>query len=126
MSQNSTHKTYQFESFRLEAEARRVWCDDKPVKLPSRTFDVLLYLVKRPGTGEWFVQRSEDNSYFSFPWGQSGDIPVAADYDGDGRADIAVNRNGSEWWIWQSNTNSYILNHFGMANDLPVPSAFVR
>ena len=30
----------------------------------------------RPGTGEWFILRSEDNSYYSFPFGLKGDIPT--------------------------------------------------
>src|SRR5215213_5746595 len=56
MSENSTHKIYQFDCFRLEVEARRLWCDDKPVRLPAKTFDVLLYLVERHGT---VVEREE-------------------------------------------------------------------
>jgi DNA-binding winged helix-turn-helix (wHTH) protein/Tfp pilus assembly protein PilF len=56
MSENSTHKIYQFDCFRLEAEARRLWCDDRAVRLPAKTFDVLLYLVERHGT---VVERDE-------------------------------------------------------------------
>ncbi|HEY0428292.1 MAG TPA: winged helix-turn-helix domain-containing protein [Pyrinomonadaceae bacterium] len=56
MSENSTHKIYQFDCFRLEAESRRLWCDDKPLRLPSKTFDVLLYLVERHGA---VVEREE-------------------------------------------------------------------
>jgi TolB-like protein/Tfp pilus assembly protein PilF len=56
MGENLTHKIYQFDCFRLEAEARRLWCDDKPVRLPAKTFDVLLYLVERHGT---VVEREE-------------------------------------------------------------------
>ncbi len=32
----------------------------------------------RPSNGNYFVLRSSDNSFFSFPWGQAGDIPVGA------------------------------------------------
>lgn len=32
----------------------------------------------RPSSGNYFVLRSSDNSFFSFPWGQNGDIPVGA------------------------------------------------
>jgi DNA-binding winged helix-turn-helix (wHTH) protein/tetratricopeptide (TPR) repeat protein len=56
MDENSAHKIYQFDCFRLEAEVRRLWCDDKPVRISAKTFDVLLYLVERHGT---VVEREE-------------------------------------------------------------------
>ena len=56
MGENSTHKIYQFDCYRLEVEARRLWCDEKPVKIAAKTFDVLLYLVERHGT---VVEREE-------------------------------------------------------------------
>ncbi|HEX8736549.1 MAG TPA: winged helix-turn-helix domain-containing protein [Pyrinomonadaceae bacterium] len=56
MSENSTHKIYQFDCFRLEAEARRLWCDDQPLRLSAKAFDVLLYLVERRGA---VVEREE-------------------------------------------------------------------
>ena len=84
-----------------------------------------LYAVWRPSTGEWFIQRSEDNSYFSFPFGQLGDIPVPGDYDGDGKADAAVFRpSTANWFIQQTTAGTGIL-QFGFSTDKPVPSAFV-
>src|SRR5215213_6258515 len=56
MDENSSHKIYQFDCFRLEAEVRRLWCDDRNIRLPAKTFDVLLYLVERHGT---VVEREE-------------------------------------------------------------------
>ena len=32
--------------------------------------------VWRPASGEWFVLRSEDFSFFAFPFGSNGDLPV--------------------------------------------------
>jgi hypothetical protein len=46
----------------------------------------------RSSTGQWFVQRSENNSYYSVPFGRTGDLPALGDYDGDGRFDTAVFR----------------------------------
>ena len=60
----------------------------------------------RPSTGEWFILRSEDSSYYSVPFGANGDLPVPGDYDGDGRFDTAVFRpSGSTWYIPVSYTH---------------------
>jgi DNA-binding winged helix-turn-helix (wHTH) protein/Tfp pilus assembly protein PilF len=56
MNKNGTHKIYHFDPFRLDAEARHLWRGNKPVRLPSKTFDVLLYLVEQHGR---IVERDE-------------------------------------------------------------------
>ena len=40
--------------------------------------------VWRPSTGTWFVLNHATGAIRVQQWGQEGDIPVAADYDGDG------------------------------------------
>ena len=40
----------------------------------------------RPSTGAWYIP-----GFGPITWG-GGDIPVAGDYDGDGKADVAVFR----------------------------------
>src|SRR4029077_1310733 len=63
----------------------------------------------RPATGQWFVIRSEDGSYYSVPWGQAGDIPVPGDYDGDGKTDQAIFRpSTATWYLSQSTTGQQI------------------
>ena len=46
--------------------------------------------IFRPSNGNWFVLRSENSTFCSFPFEADGDIPVPADYDGDRKADAAV------------------------------------
>jgi hypothetical protein len=83
--------------------------------------------VWRPSTGQWFVLRSEDNSYYSLPFGSNGDVPVPGDYDGDGKFDTAVFRPASNtWFVDRSAGGAPIITGFGSAGDIPVPGAFVR
>ena len=55
------------------------------------------------GANNWFVLRSEDFSFFAFPFGVSTDIPVPGDYDGDGKADPAVFRPSNFTWYLRTN-----------------------
>jgi hypothetical protein len=62
--------------------------------------------VWRPGTGYWYVLPStgeyQPSAAFGRQWGSGAspyeDVPVPADYDGDGRDDMAVWRPGSGVW----------------------------
>jgi hypothetical protein len=51
----------------------------------------------------------------------NGDIPVPADYDGDGKADIAIYRNG-QWWRYLSANGAVDVVNWGTAGDVPVPA----
>ncbi|HEY0427678.1 MAG TPA: hypothetical protein VGC76_07835 [Pyrinomonadaceae bacterium] len=79
----------------------------------------------RPSTGEWFVLRSEDGSYYSFPFGLSTDLPSPGDYDNDGKYDAAVYRpsNGT-WYVERSSLGTWVKS-FGLSADKPIPNAFV-
>jgi hypothetical protein len=56
--------------------------------------------VFRPSAGLWVIQRSSDNGTTFASFGTNGDVPVPADYDGDGRADIAIYRPSvNQWWL---------------------------
>jgi hypothetical protein len=79
----------------------------------------------RPSTGAWFILRSEDFSFFSFPLGISTDIPAPGDYDGDGRFDAAVFRSSQATWFVQRSTAGTLIQQFGASGDRPIPNAFV-
>ena len=80
----------------------------------------------RPSTGEWYVLRSEDFSYYSAPFGTMGDVPAPGDYDGDGKFDVTVFRPASATWFSQRSTAGTLIQQFGVTGDRPVPNAFVR
>ena len=48
--------------------------------------------VFRPSDGVWYIIRAVTEPALITSWGLNGDVPVAGDYDGDGRDDIAVYR----------------------------------
>ena len=79
----------------------------------------------RPSNGNWFILRSEDISFFAFPFGTIGDTPAAGDYDGDGKHDAAVYRPSTFSWFVQRSTAGTLIQQFGIAGDIPTPNAYV-
>jgi hypothetical protein len=56
----------------------------------------------------------------SYAFGLYGiDLPVQGDYDGDGRTDVAIWRNGVFYGL-KSSDGSLIAQAFGQAGDYPV------
>jgi hypothetical protein len=86
--------------------------------------DVVVY---RSGTGKWLIRRSTDGGLTQVDWGCSfcGDVPVPADYDGDGFSDVAVYRTG-EWFIRRSSDGATVDTYWGCAScgDIPVSADY--
>ena len=88
---------------------------------PTGSRRAILQATARPtslsgvrASGEWFILRSEDFSFFSFPFGAIGDIPAPADYDGDRKADAAVFRpSNATWFILNSGGSGTTIATFG-------------
>jgi subtilisin-like proprotein convertase family protein len=95
--------------------------------------DVAVY---RPTTGDWFISQSGvSGALLPVPWGAPssfgvGDIPVPADYDGDGITDVAVYRQATgDWFIRRSFDLTLLQVAFGAPSalglaDTPVPADY--
>ncbi len=62
------------------------------------------------------------STFYSFPFGQNGDIPTSADFFGDNRADFVIYRSGI-WYIYTSDVG-YTYHTLGIAGDIPVPADY--
>jgi probable HAF family extracellular repeat protein len=72
--------------------------------------------------GQWYIQRSSDGEIETQQWGLEHDYPVPADYDGDGKADLAVFRpSTATWFVRLSSDGSIISRQFGLPADHPMP-----
>ena len=83
--------------------------------------------VWRPSTGYWYILKSSESynvaTILAVPFGShaDGDVPVPGDYDGDGKAEIAVFRQTTgEWLIEGQGTPT----HWGMKGDIPAPADY--
>src|SRR4051812_15862453 len=72
--------------------------------------------VWRPSDGKWYII----NRSGSTQWGQGGDIPVPADYNGDGLSDFAVWSPSGFWFIINSSNSTLRVQQWGRLGDIPV------
>jgi hypothetical protein len=77
----------------------------------------------RPSNGTWYIRNPGG---ITFQFGQNGDIPLVADFDGDGTDEVAVFRpSNGVWYIGHPFDNApYTFSQFGLAGDRPVPADY--
>jgi hypothetical protein len=71
--------------------------------------------------GVWYLRNANSSGpSFSFRFGLPGDLPVVADWDGDGDDTPGVVR-GADWYFRNANsTGASLTFRFGLPGDLPV------
>ena len=79
--------------------------------------------VYRPSNSTWYI-RGTMGGFSVMPWGQSGDIPVPADYDGDGATDLAVWRPSTGQWFVIGSSAGWMIKAWGEADDVPAPADY--
>jgi len=118
-----TAKLYRYAHDGAAARRGRGECEVPPLEIEVRAIQLSPYraglAVFRDGV--WYVRQSTGGDT-GFAFGLPSDIPVAGDYDGDGRSDLAVYREGI--WYYQRSTAGFGAIAFGLPEDRPVPAAF--
>lgn len=81
--------------------------------------------IFRPGSAQWWINRSAFGSAFAVQFGAGTDKLVPADFTGDGRTDIAFWRPSTgEWFVLRSENFSFYAFPFGANGDIPAPGDY--
>lgn len=79
------------------------------------------YAVFRLSNNTNYINRSSDNSFFSFPFGLATDVQAPGDYDGDGLTDTAIWRSSEgTFYVLRSTDGGVTIYQFGLNGDEPV------
>jgi hypothetical protein len=86
--------------------------------------DRVMYNLDQNNVITWFILQSETNTVRIVTWGQfrgiGSDEFVPADYDGDGKVDVAVMRRATGvWYIIESTTGNPRYEVWGLPGDSP-------
>ncbi len=74
--------------------------------------------------GIWYILQSSNSAVRVEHFGLPTDRLVPADYDGDGKADIAVYRPSNGFWYILGSRDGFRAEQFGVATDKPTPADY--
>jgi uncharacterized delta-60 repeat protein len=84
-------------------------------------------MIVHERSGTWHIAGSSGafGGREAYRWGAPADVPVAADFDGNGRLDLAVYRVADRTWHTIEPAGGFIASYqWGMPGDLPVPGDY--